>query len=157
MQVEARRWIIVAAMGALVAGLCTRSFWAIYLLIPLGILGAWAGVRAVARLVRAFDRKDPHDVSEAWRSALRTGAWAALIIIVVWGHGVQSARLRQDAEHFAMTVEEQRVDDEYPESAVGAPAGCSYIRGQKTRFTIVCTFTPPFEKATYTSAAKRWE
>jgi hypothetical protein len=155
--VELRRWIVVGVVGAFVAVTCTRTFLAFYLLIPLGILGAFAAVRALTRLIRAFDKKAPADVREAGRSLARTAAWSAMIGGVVWGHDVQAARMRAAAETFAMALEERKVEDAYPESASDAPIGCSYIRAQKQRFTLVCSMTPPFEKATFSSSTKRWE
>jgi hypothetical protein len=154
---ERKRWVVVALMAAVVAATCTRTFLAVYLLLPLGVFGATAAARTAVRVVRGLYKAQRDEVSEGARSLPRAVAWACLCGAVVWGHEVQSARVRADGERFAMALDAEHPEGGYPERATNAPAGCSYLRGAPDRFTLVCTLTPPFEKTTYSSHNKRWE
>ncbi len=144
-------------LGAVVAVLACRSFLSVYALMVLVPLGAVAAVRAVVRLVRGIDTRDATELRESARSLLRALAWTVLCGVLLWGHARLSLDKRRDVERFAMTVEDQKDADGFPVTTLGVPLGCSYGRPAPTRFFVVCTLTPPFEKATYTSSTKRWE
>jgi hypothetical protein len=155
---EIKRWTLVVVAGAIVGATALRTFWSIYLLVPLVLLGATAFSRAVVRLSRGFDQRLSVEVAEGARSLWRALAWLALVATVVYGHGIQTTQLKHRAEQFAMRLDERRTSDgKYPAEASDGPGECVYLRALPERFALVCTLTPPFEKATYTSHNKRWD
>jgi hypothetical protein len=155
---ELKRWIIVVLMGLAVAALAFRSFFAIYLFVPLGLLLAATIVRAVVRFSRGLSNKNAADITESYRSAARGLAWLALCAAVVVGHDAQVKELKGRVESRVLALDQAHQGAVFPETVADFPAGCTYGRNPSgERYFVVCTFTPPFEKGTYTSANKRWD
>jgi hypothetical protein len=154
---ELKRWILVIIMGVVVAALSFRTFFAVYLFLPLGLLLAAAVLRAIGRFVRGLDTKNPADITEAYRSVVRALAWLALCGAVVVGHEAQTREVKLSVEQFSMRMDQRKTGDGFPAAVSDVPPHCSYQLPVKERFTVVCTFTPPFEKGTYTSSTKRWD